>query len=275
MAQPSMRTRLRGSALLPTMVDGERTARQRLQGHQQDFADRLIRARQSRGVFSDFENHPGRPGTLSDGYGIQATVVDGLASRLVGIKAGLTTPEAMRAFGLSSPVFAPILAGSVVDAVPNKPVTVALPEGGLVYETEIGFVTGAEGEPAGCLVIELARPSYGLDATPAAPDIAADLAGAYQFVRGPLLPADQGAPVLSLTVGEGELQALAVPKRTDLLRIRSGMLQHLANWFGHAVVCQAGLLLATGSVHVPIEVRASQRCRIAMDDRVVLDLVLQ
>ena len=164
MAQQSMKTNWRDSALLPNMVDGERTARQRLQGRQQDFADRLVQARQSCGMFPDFENHPGRPRTLSKGYEIQAAVVDGLAAKPVGVKAGLVTPEAMRAYGLSSPVFAPILAGSVVDAVPDKPVAVALPEGGLVYETEIGFVTRADGDLASCLVIELARPTYGLDA---------------------------------------------------------------------------------------------------------------
>ena len=275
MAQPSMKTNWRDSALLPNMDDRERSARRRLQGCQRDFADRLIRARQGRGMFLDFENHPGRPQTLSDGYEIQAAVVNGLAAKPIGVKAGLSTPEAMRAYGLSRPVFAPILAGSVVDAVPNRPVTDALPEGGLVYETEIGFVTRADGEPASCLVVELARPSYGLDATPAAPDIAADLAGAYRFVRGPPLPADHGAPVLSLTIADGEQKALAVPKPTDLLQIRSDMLQHLAKWFGHAVASQAGLLLTTGSVHVPIDVRASNRCRIAMGDCVVLDLVLR
>ena len=275
MAQQSMKRSWRDSALLPSMDDGERTPRQRLPGRKQNFADRLIRARQSRAVFPDFENHPGRPQTLSAGYEIQAAVVEGLAAMPVGVKAGLSTPEAMRAYGLSSPVFAPILAGSVVDAVPNKPVAVALPERGLVYETEIGLVTRSDGEPASCLVVELARPSYGQDATPAAPDIAADLAGAYQFVRGPLLPADLEAPALSLTIAEGEPQILAVPKPTELLQIRSEMLQHLAKWFGNAVASQPGLLLATGSVHAPIEVRTSVKCSIAMSDHVVLDLAFR
>ena len=273
MVPPSMKTSWRGSALLPNMDDGERTARQRLPGRRQDFADRLIRARQGRGMFSEFGDHPGRPRTMSDGYAIQAAVVDGLAARPVGVKAGLSTPEAMRAYGLSNPVFAPILAGSVVEAVPKEPVAVELPEGGLVYETEIGLVTRAGGEPAHCLVIELARPTYGLDATAAAPDIAADLAGAHQFVRGPRLPADPGA--LGLTIDGGARQDLTVPKPTDLLRMRSLMLEHLAKWFGRALASRPGLLLATGSVHVPMPVRVSCRCRITMGDRVVLDLALR
>ena len=275
MVPPSMKTSWRGSALLPNMDEGARNARQRLPGHQRDFADRLIRARQGRGMFSDFGDHPGRPRTMSDGYAIQAEVVDGLAARQVGVKAGLSTPEAMRAYGLSSPVFAPILAGSVVDAARNEPVAVELPAGGLVYETEIGLVTRADGEPANCLVVELARPAYGLDATAAAPDIAADLAGAHQFIRGPLLPADLGEPELRLATGDDESQALAVPKPTDLLRMRRLMLEHLEKWFGHEVASRPGLLLATGSVHVPIPVRASYGCRISMGDRVVLDLSLR
>ncbi len=122
MVPASMKTSWHGSALLPNMDDGERTARQRLPSRQHDFADRLIRARQGRGMFSEFGNHPGRPRTKSDGYAIQAAVVDGLAARPVGVKAGLSTPETMRAYGLSRPVFAPILAGSVFEAVPNEPV---------------------------------------------------------------------------------------------------------------------------------------------------------
>ena len=226
-------------------------------------------------MFADFEKHPGRPRTMSDGYEIQAAVVDGLAAKPVGVKAGLGTPEAMRAYGLKSPVFAPILAGTVIEMAPNEPVAVELPEGGLVYETEIGLVTRSDGEPASCLVVELARPTYGLDAAPAGPDIAADLAGAYQFVRGPLLPADPGAPVLSITSADGERQTLAIPGPADLLRIRQEMLQHLERWFGHDVASRTGLLLATGSLHVPIKVRASDRYRIAMGERVVLDLTLR
>ena len=275
MAQPSMKASWRGSALLPSMVEGERNGRRRLQGCQRDFADRLTRARQGRSVFSDFENHPGRPRTMSDGYAIQAAVVDGLGARPVGVKAGLSTPESMRAYGLSNPVFAPILAGTVLEAAPGDPVAVELPDGGLVYETEIGLVTRSDDEPGSCLVVELARPTYGLDAAPEAPDIAADLAGAYQFVRGPLPPADHRAPVLSLATANGVQQTLAIPEPAELLRIRNGMLQHLTKWFGSAVARQAGLILATGSLHVPIPVRDSERFRIAMGDRAVLDLTLR
>jgi hypothetical protein len=256
------------------MVDRD-LARRRLGNRQQDFVDRLVGARQGGAKFSNFANHPGRPQDLSDGYQIQAAVVDRLGVRPVGVKAGLSTPQAMRAHGLSGPVFAPILGGSVIEAAPDTPVSVELPEGGLVYETEIAFVTRSDGQPAACLALELACPSYGLDATPAAPDIVADLAAEYRFVRGSLLPADREPPVLSLTTGNGERQTLAVPEFTDLIHMCSDMLKYLAIWFGEDAARASGLLLATGSVHVPINVPASERFKVAMSDRVVLDLTLQ
>lgn len=144
-------------------------------------------------------------GALEDGLCAEAMIVERLAAELgpvVGWKAGLTSPKAQEAFGVSEPVIGTLLAGMMLeDGAVVRPAEAVRPlfEADLVIEIADGAVMDAKTPGEALAHVRGVRPFLELPALVVAPDAKLDGAaitsinvGAWKGVLGPLIEVPEG-----------------------------------------------------------------------------------